>query len=170
MIMRSWDPFTVLARLDNEFDELVRRSWGAQTGAPAVAARRTAGFVPAVDMHAEGADVMITLELPGLDAKDVNLEVAEGRLTISGERRDVREDKDDKGKVLVRELRYGSFRREFALPETVTPEDVTAHYDKGLLTVRVRNVTRPVAAPRKIEIQSGEAPESKTISAAGAPE
>ena len=156
MIVRRWDPFTVLARLDDDFDELVRRSWGPLT-------TRTFGYVPAVDMATDGADVVLTLELPGVDiGKDVEIAVHDGRLTISGQRRDEHETSEDAGRVLVRELRYGSFRREFALPDGVTADDVTAHYDRGLLQVRVRNVTRPVEAPRKITVTSGE-PATKPI-------
>ena len=54
----------------------------------------------------------------------------------------------------MRELRYGSFRREFALPEGVTVDDISAHYDAGMLEVRIGNVTKPVEAPRKVEITS----------------
>ena len=86
-------------------------------------------------------------------SKDVDIEVAEGRLTISGERRDVTEDRDKDGQVLVRELRYGSFRREFALPEGITADNVEATYDKGLLEVRVREVTKPAVPPQKVRIQ-----------------
>lgn len=151
MIARRWDPFSVLARLDDDFDELVRRSWGPLTS-------RTFGFVPAVDMATEGGDVVLKLELPGVDIeKDVDIEVHEGRLTISGQRRDEHETSDASGKVLVKELRYGSFRREFALPEGVGADDVTARYDRGLLEIRVRNVTRQAEAPRKIAVASGEA-------------
>jgi HSP20 family protein len=160
MIARRWDPFTVLARLDDEFDELVRRSWGPVTA-------RTFGFIPAVDMTATGSDVVLTLELPGVDIdKDVDIEVHDGRLTISGQRRDEHESSHDKGRVLVKELRYGSFRREFALPEGVGADDVTAEYDKGLLQIRVRNVTRPVEAARKISVKPGIST-PKTISGAG---
>ncbi len=98
---------------------------------------------------------MITVELPGVDIKDVEIEVTEGRLTVSGQRQDhVQTSGGEGGKVLVRELRYGSFRREFALPAHVTPEDVVATYDKGLLQVRVRNVAKPEPQPRRIEIKS----------------
>jgi HSP20 family protein len=153
MALTSWDPFTTLARLDQDFDELVRRAWSTQGRGHA--ARTTAGYVPAIEMRADGADVAITLELPGVDVtKDVDIEVAEGRLTISGERRDRSEAGDEAGKVLVRELRYGSFRREFALPEGVTADDVEARYDHGLLEVRVRNVTRPVVPPQKVSIRN----------------
>jgi HSP20 family protein len=146
MPLMRWDPFTALARLDDEFDDLVRRSFGT-------AAYQ---YVPAVEMATEGPDVVITLELPGVDVRDIDIEVANGRLTISGERRDTREGTE--GKVLVRELRYGAFRRTFQLPEGVTPEQVEAEADKGLLRVRVKNVTKPVQPPRKIDIRSAEGP------------
>jgi HSP20 family protein len=85
----------------------------------------------------DGTDVVIMLELPGIDVeKDVDIEVAQGRLTITGERQErriQREGEDDQRGVLVRELRYGSFRREFALPEHVKAEDVDAGYDRGML-------------------------------------
>ncbi|HEX6921796.1 MAG TPA: Hsp20/alpha crystallin family protein [Actinomycetes bacterium] len=151
MALTRWDPFTTLARLDSDFDELVRRAWG---GAPSAGRRVTAGYVPAIEMRTDGADVLITLELPGVDVeKDVDIEVAEGRLTISGERRDRSEQRDETGNVLVRELRYGSFRREFALPEGLTAEDVDASYDRGLLEVRVHNVTKPAVPPQKVAIR-----------------
>ena len=162
----SWDPFTTLARLDQDFDALVRRTWGstpASTGSDAArSAGRTAGYVPAIEMRAEGADVVITLELPGVDVTtDVDIEVAEGRLTISGQRRDRSEERDEGGKVLVRELRYGSFRREFALPESVTAEQVDASYDQGLLEVRVREVSKPALPPQKVAIRG--ATEARTV-------
>jgi HSP20 family protein len=153
MARTHWDPFTTLARLDQDFDNLVRRTWGASS--PTSGAGTAAGYVPAIEMRADGSDVIITLELPGIDVeRDVDIEVAEGRLTISGQRRDRADDGDDGGKVLVRELRYGSFVREFALPEAVTADHVDASYDRGLLQVRVREVTRPVLAPQKVAIRS----------------
>lgn len=161
MALTRWDPFTTLSRLDQDFDDLVRRAWGApsQSGRGRTA---TAGYVPAIDMRAEGADVVVTLELPGVDVeKDVDIEVAEGRLTISGERRDMSEQKDKDGQVLVRELRYGSFRREFALPEGITADNVEATYDKGMLEVRVREVTKPEVPPQKVRIQG--AGQQKTL-------
>lgn len=141
MPLMRWDPFTALARMDDEFDDLVRRTFGSATFQ----------FVPAVEMATEGTDVVITLELPGVDIEDVDIEVAERRLTISGERKDRWED--SRGKVLVREHRYGAFRRSFQLPEGVTADQVEAEADKGLLRVRVKNVTKPVEPPRKISIK-----------------
>jgi HSP20 family protein len=112
-------------------------------------------------MATEGTDVVITLELPGVDIQDVDIEVAESRLSISGERKDRWED--SRGKVLVREHRYGVFRRTFQLPEGVTADQVEAESEKGLLRVRVKNVTKPVEPPRKIEIKGGSEKSSKVI-------
>ncbi len=146
-IMR-WDPFTALSRLDDEFDDLVRRSFG---GAPYQ-------YVPAVEMATDGGDVLITLELPGVDSEDLDIEVNEGRLIISGERKD-RWD-ESRGKVLVRELRYGAFRRVFQLPDGVGADQVDANFEQGLLRLRIRNVTKPVQPPRKIEVKTGTSTQS----------
>ncbi len=168
MALQGWDPFSTLARLDRDFDEIVRRAWG-RPGAAGGPARSTAGYVPPVELAKDGEDVVIRLELPGVDVgRDVDIEVAEGRLTISGQREDHYStesgESTGRGQVLVRELRYGAFRREFQLPEGVTADDVEASYDRGMLEVRVRHVTKPAAAPTKVAIRSaGSQPEHKQI-------
>ena len=149
-IMR-WDPFTALARMDDEFDDLVRRTFGSASYQ----------YVPPVEMATDGGDVVIILELPGVDPEDVDIEVAENRLTISGERQDL--SGTTRGKVLVREHRYGAFRRTFQLPEGVTSDQIEAEADRGLLRVRVKNVTKPVEPPRKIQIKPSGRDKSKTI-------
>jgi HSP20 family protein len=94
--------------------------------------------------------------LPGVDIeKDVTVEVERGRLVLRGERRNEREDNTDG--VLVREVRYGSFRREFALPEGVTADGVEASYDAGVLEVRVHGVAKAVQAAKRIPVTSGAA-------------
>ncbi len=156
MAVIRWDPFTALSRLDSEFDDLVRRTWGGAT---------PSGFVPSVDMVREGNDVLITLELPGVDiSADVDIEVAPRRLSISGSRST--ESESTEGHVMVREVRSGSFRREFALPEHVTAEDVSADYDRGMLTVRVSNVARPQPEPTKIAIASSRGADQAAVESA----
>lgn len=94
------------------------------------------GFTPAAEIVKDGDDAVVRLELPGVDVeKDVNVEVDRGRLVIHGEHRDERNEEQD-GRVL-REIRYGNFRRSFQLPSHVTSEAVAASYDAGVLTVRV---------------------------------
>src|SRR3954469_23887953 len=158
MAIMRWDPFTALSRLDDEFDDLVRRTFGASTYQ----------YVPPVEMATDGTDVVITLELPGVDVEDIDIEVADGRLTITGERKDHWEN--SRGKVLVREMRYGAFRRTFQLPDGVGPDQVEAESDKGLLRLRVKSVTKPVVPPRKIEVRAqGQQSQTKTIEGRSTP-
>lgn len=142
-VRSRWDPFgTVVRQFDSDFDNIVRRAFNGSKQA----------FVPAADVHRDGADVLVTLEVPGLDVdNDVNVEVTHGRLVISGKRVD--ESSRTEGDVVIRETRSGQFRREFTLPEHVTAEDVEADYDRGLLKVRVRGVTKPQAEPKKITVR-----------------
>ncbi|HET8658406.1 MAG TPA: Hsp20/alpha crystallin family protein [Micromonosporaceae bacterium] len=154
MPLMRWDPFTALARIDQEFDDVVRRTFGTSSYQ----------FVPPVEMATDGHDVVITLEVPGVDIDDIDIEVAEGRLTVSGERRDTWEK--TRGKVLVREMRYGAFRRTFQLPDGVGGDQVEADADRGLLKIRIKNVTKPVEQPRKITVRTGQdEPQRRTIEA-----
>jgi HSP20 family protein len=136
------DPFA-------EFDALFRTAFGPDTG------RRTR-FVPAAEVVREGDDALVSLELPGLDAeRDISVEVDGGRLVVSGERRDERAEERD-GRSL-REVRYGTFRRSFTLPQHVTGDDVSAAYDAGILTVRVAGVYAGSTAQR-IPVTAGPTP------------
>ncbi len=116
------DPFA-------DFDALVRNAFGSTA--------RTAGFTPAAEVSRDGDDAVVRLELPGVDfTNDVTVEVDRSRLVVRGERRDERsEDKD--GRTTLREVRYGSFYRSFALPTHVTADAVSASYEAGVLNVRV---------------------------------
>ncbi|MCP2164374.1 Hsp20/alpha crystallin family protein [Goodfellowiella coeruleoviolacea] len=146
-----WDPFTALVRQMDDFDSIVRRAFGGGSGGT------TTGFVPAADVTRQGGDVLITLELPGVDAaEDVDVEVLRNRLVISGHRAE--QTKAEQDGVLVRELRSGAFRREFALPEGVSADQIDAEYDRGLLRVRVRDVVRPADRPTKVAVRTADRP------------
>ena len=114
------------------------------------------GFTPAAEVVRDGEDAVVRVELPGLDLeRDVTVEVERGALVVRGERRDERSDERD-GRVL-REVRYGSFRRSFTLPAHVTGDDVSASYDAGVLTVRVAGAYRGATA-RRIPVTAGNTP------------
>lgn len=139
------DPFA-------EFDALVRDVFATTPRRPAF---RPAAFTPAAEITRDGADAVVRLEVPGLDAeKDVTVEVDRGRLVVRGERRE--ENSGERGGRGFSEVRYGSFRRSFDLPEHVTADAVTASYDAGVLSVRVAGAYTKTEA-RKIAIESGSA-------------
>ncbi|WP_018502848.1 Hsp20/alpha crystallin family protein [Parafrankia discariae] len=145
-----WDPFAAFERMDREFNEIVRRSWGSRERAvrPLRATNRPQGVVPSADVLVDGDDVLINLELPGVDVeKDVTVEIDRGALVVRGERSSAQEKTVD-GRV-HRERWHGSFRREFALPENVDATGISARYDRGVLTVRLAGAA---AAPRSTRI------------------
>jgi HSP20 family protein len=132
------DPFT-------EFDALVRAAFGSNRGAPVLR--------PAAEISRDGEDALVRLELPGLDPEnDVTVEVDRGRLVVRGERRDQRED-EERG---LREVRYGAFRREFALPQQVSDEAVSASYEAGVLSIRVAGAYAGTQ-PRRVPVTSADA-------------
>jgi HSP20 family molecular chaperone IbpA len=137
-----------------EFDGLVRRAFGPA----ALSTTRPTGFRPAADIDRDGDDAVIRLELPGIEVgKDVTVEVADGQLVVRGERRDERsEDRDGR---TVREVRYGSFRRQFSLPGHVTADAISAGYDAGVLSVRIAGAYAGQSA-RRIEISGPAEPET----------
>lgn len=139
------DPFA-------EFDALVRNVFGPVAPRPVF---RPAAFTPAAEVTRDGDDAVVRLEVPGLDAaKDVTVEVDRGRLVVRGERREEStRERDGRG---FSEVRYGSFRRSFDLPEHVTADAVSASYDAGVLSVRVAGAYTAIEA-RKIEITAGAA-------------
>ncbi len=134
------DPF-------REFESIVRQAF-APVGVDDV----DAAFSPAAEVHREGDDALLRLELPGLDiGRDISVEVLGRDIVISGERRD-EQSSDSEGRLL-REFRYGSFRRAFSLGRPVSPEAVTASYDAGVLTVRVAGVYAELTG-QKIQIST----------------
>lgn len=104
-------------------------------------------FSPAAEVAKDGEDAVVRVELPGVDVeKDVNVEVDNGQLVIHGERRDEHTEDND-GRTL-RELRYGAFRRAFTLPTHITSDAISASYDAGVLTVRVKGAYAGTEAKR----------------------
>ncbi len=110
---------------------------------------RSEDFVPALDVSEEKDRYVVKAELPGLTAKDVNVTVVDGMLTIRGEKK---QESEEKGKNFHRiERRYGNFQRVLALPTTVDAARTEANYKDGVLTVRLTK--HEEAKPKAIEVK-----------------
>ncbi|EFQ83736.1 Hsp20/alpha crystallin family protein [Aeromicrobium marinum DSM 15272] len=128
-----------------EFDALVR-----STIAPA--ARERLDFTPAAESVRDGDDVVLRMDLPGIDPGEVSVEVVTGRLVVSGERVDQRADGD--ATSTISEVRYGAFKRSFGLPSHLGPDAVSAAYDRGVLSIRVAGVYAGTE-PTRITVADG---------------
>jgi HSP20 family protein len=110
------------------------------------------GFLPALDAKETDDEVRITVELPGLEEKDIEVGLRDDVLTIRGEKRD--ESRHEEGGSQWVERRYGSFRRTIPLPADVDAANVKAHFKSGVLKVVIPRTGKPEESHRSIPIQS----------------
>jgi HSP20 family protein len=119
---------------------------------------------PAYDVFGRNGDLVVRMELPGIDPDtDVQVTVEDGVLCISGERRQAAEQ--DEGGYYRRERAYGSFQRGVPLPDTVSLDDIRASYDNGVLEVVVPKVAA-LSEPKRVPVHAGEA--DRSLGAGGA--
>lgn len=128
--LAPWTPFRELDDLRNVMSAALEDFF---TGTASELQPRA--WAPAVDVEERDKDYLFSVEAPGLDKSDVKVELQNGNLVISGERK---EEKDEKRKGYLRhEQYYGAFRRSFPLPEDAVSEGLKATYKNGILKVSV---------------------------------
>jgi HSP20 family protein len=152
MAIIRWTPLYELADMRREMQSL-----GSLMRSRFVPFTGDDHFVPAMDVTTRGDDLVVRLELPGMDVeKDVDISVDRDVLRISGKRTAEREE--ERGGYHFREMRYGSFERTFPLPEGVGADAVTAEYTNGILELKVAGGAKEIAAPeaRHISIKKAE--------------
>ncbi|HEX8154254.1 MAG TPA: Hsp20/alpha crystallin family protein [Thermoanaerobaculia bacterium] len=106
-----------------------------------------AAWNPAVDVTEEGGKIMVKVEVPGVEEKDLRVAFEDGLLTVTGERQFER--KDDRNYHRI-ERQYGSFTRSFSLPRSADPSGITANYRNGVLEIEIPK--REESKPRQIAI------------------
>jgi len=152
---QTWQPLEALRReVDRLFDnfggDFWRRPFGAITDLEPIARKFVA--MPAVDVTENDKGYEITAELPGLDEKNIEVQLVNGGLTIKGEKKDEKEEKvEDR---YVSERRYGSFERYFRLPDGVDAGKIEASFAKGVLKVALPKKPEAQQPPKKIEIKA----------------
>jgi HSP20 family protein len=143
------DPFTSLHREMNRIFEDFGPSFDL---APWTGWDRE-GFRPQTDVRETDDTVLVTAEMPGLEEKDFELSLAEGVLTLKGEKRHEHEEKE-KGSFHRIERGYGTFQRRIALPCEVVAEKATAEYRKGVLTVTLPKAPAARRSAHRIEVKA----------------
>src|SRR3954471_15354386 len=155
MALVRWEPVRELNSLQSEMNRLFNTFFDNPTGANGGGLRR---WIPPMDLVETEEHFVLKADLPGLDAGDVNIEVEDNVLTVSGDRKVEHETKREGFYRLERAS--GEFRRSLTLPAGVKLEDIAASFDKGVLEIRIPKPEQ--RKPRKVEIAVGaEAP--KTI-------
>ena len=121
-----------------------------------------AGFLPPADVTVSDGDLVLTLDVPGLTADDLEIELVDGYLSVRGERK--RPEVAEGTRWAHMERGFGRFERRIALPQGVDPDKVTASYDNGVLSLLVPKPERLI--PRQIQIGTGGAQRQLETSAA----
>jgi HSP20 family protein len=111
----------------------------------------TSSFAPAVDVYEDEHNVTLKIEVPGIDEKDIDVRVENNTLTLHGERKFEKEEKEENYRRVERQ--YGSFSRTFTLPNTVDTESVSADYEKGVLKIKLAK--KAEAKPKQIKVNVG---------------
>jgi len=127
-----WKPFDELTTLRREMDSLWDRFFPE---APFHERLVTHEWLPTIDLKETKDKLVITAELPGLEVKDVELTLTEDILTIRGEKKAEKEEKDEHRFFVERY--YGAFERKIKLPALVKPDKIDATFQKGILTINL---------------------------------
>lgn len=148
-LQRPTDVFTAMR---DEMDRMFERFEHGWPSLPALFRQSfdQGSMVPALDVHESEKELTIKVDLPGVAEKDVTVTLADGLLSIKGEKRSDREE--TKGNFHVAERSYGSFQRSIRLPDSIDEAKLDAHMDNGVLKITAQKKPDAVKAERKIAI------------------
>lgn len=144
-------PIFPLSRLHDEIDHLFRSFQSDFKFPEFFGDGREDFFRPSVDAHETENELQITIELPGVDEKDISVEAQDGTLTISGEKKS---DSEVKEEAYYRQERtYGSFSRSMSLPVGVDEEKIAADFSDGVLKITVPKPAKSERKPKKVPLK-----------------
>jgi len=109
-------------------------------------------FRPDINLAESDNEYVVTAELPGMDEKDVTVELRNGGLIITGEKKNEKEEKKDG--YIYSERSYGSFSRQVPLPDEVNPDSVEAEFKKGILKIKLPKTEKAKAEHKRIDIKT----------------
>src|SRR2546421_11551782 len=150
-VLTRWDPFREFSTMQdrmNRMNRLFRESYSPEGPEEALT---TTSFAPPVDIYEDEHNITLKIEVPGIDEKDIDVRIENNTLTVHGERKIEKEEKEENYRRVERQ--YGSFTRTFTLPNTIDTEHVSATYDKGVLKIKLAK--KAEAKPKQVKVNIG---------------
>jgi HSP20 family protein len=150
-LLTNWESlreFSAMQERMNRMNRVFRESNSPEGPEEALT---TTTLAPPVDIYEDGHNIVLKIDVPGIDEKDIDVSIQNSTLTVHGERKIEKEEKEENFRRVERQ--YGSFTRSFTLPSSVDPEQVTAHCDKGVLKINLAK--RVEAKPTQIKVNIG---------------
>src|ERR1035441_9028807 len=150
-LLTRWEPFREFSAMQdrmNRMNRLFREPYSPEGPEEALT---TTSFAPPVDIYEDEHTITLKLEVPGIDEKDIDVRIESNTLTVHGERKIEKEEKEENFRRVERQ--YGSFTRSFTLPSSVDTGQVSANYDKGVL--KIIPAKKAEAKPKQIKVNVG---------------
>ncbi len=139
-----------LVELDSPFAEFFRTLSGPWPFRPLLALGPGKHFIPTADVFARDGSLIVRIDLPGVDPKDIHVKVMEGELTVTGERKADKEVKEEG--YYRKETTYGFFERHMSVPKGIKESDIEAEYEYGVLEISMPRAPKPEDLPKVKEI------------------
>lgn len=147
--LQQWSPFRELERFRRDFDDLFDRFFGG-----AAPSTWQSAAAPKIESFVEAGNMIVRVDLPGVDSNDVEVSVTGDDLTIRGVRK---ASEERKGRDFIhREVAYGSFERSLTLPKGIKTEDIRASYQNGVLELTIPIPKESATRKVPIQIESGK--------------
>jgi HSP20 family protein len=147
MSMMRWEPLRELATVQQQMRRMLEDVFGGSAGEMEERERR---WLPSMDVVDRDNELLLRFDLPGVPKEDINVEIEDGTLVVSGERRSEQEERGER--FYRRERSFGSFTRSIPLPEGIDPEQIKADFREGVLELRV---PKPAQRSQKKRITVG---------------
>jgi HSP20 family protein len=144
-VLTRWEPFREFSPMQDRLNRLFRESYNPERPEEALT---TTSIAPPVDIYEDEHNITLKVEVPGIDEKDIDVRIEGNTLTVHGERKLEKEEKEENFRRVERH--YGSFTRSFTLPGSVDPGQVSADYDKGVLKIKLPK--KAEAKPQQIKV------------------
>ena len=150
-LLTRWEPlreFSTMQDRMNRMNRLFRESYSPEAPEEALT---TTNFAPLVDIYEDEHNITLKLEVPGIDEKDIDVRIDNNTLTVHGERKIEKDEKEENFRRVERQ--YGSFTRSFTLPSSVDASQVRADYAQGVLNIKLAK--KAEAKPKQIKVNVG---------------
>src|ERR1700746_278765 len=157
-LLTRWEPFREFSTMQdrlNRMNRLFRESYSPEGPEEALT---TTSYAPPVDIYEDEHNIALKMEVPGIDEKDIDVRIENNILTVHGERKIEKEEKEENFRRIERQ--YGEFTRSFTLPSSIDPGQVSAHYDTRVLKINLAK--KAEANPKQIKVNVGS---EKTLEA-----
>ena len=150
-LMTGWESLREFAAMQdrmNRMNRLIREGHSPEGPEEALT---TTTLAPPVDIYEDEHNILLKIEVPGIDEKDIDVSIQNNTLTVHGERKIEKEEKEENFRRIERQ--YGSFTRSFTIPSSVDPGQVSARCDKGVLNINLAK--KAEAKPTQIKVNVG---------------